>query len=198
MIFAFMETQTEKEQQRFFMETVEPLNHTKIKRLGVKIREMTIDDLADVFHLGEQLFLAQKAPNTYRTWDEYEVTDLYYSDTEYCLVAEYDARIVGFALGTTITKPRSAWKYGYLLWLGVSPEFQRTGIAERLFQRFKSLMLQEGVRILVVDMDAENFKAQNFFEDQGFGNPQEHVYLTMNLDHERQRLNLKKKNGNGV
>jgi len=176
------------------METVEPLNQHKAKRMVAKIREMTIDDLADVFHLGEQLFLANKAPNTYRTWDEYEVTDLFYSDTEYCLVAEYDNRIIGFALGTIIAKARSAWKYGYLLWLGVAPGFQRTGIAERLFQRFKSLMLQEGVRILVVDMDADNTKALGFFEEQGFGNPQEHIYLTMNLDHERQRLK-KKTNG---
>lgn len=160
----------------------------KTKKQAVKIREMTIDDLGDVFHLGEQLFVARKAPNTYRAWDEYEVADLFYSDTEYCLVAEHEGEIIGFALGTTINKNRSAWKYGYLLWLGVLPEYQRAGIAERLFYRFKSIMLHDGVRILVVDTEADNDPAIGFFKHQGFGNPQEHVYLTMNLDQERQRM----------
>ncbi|MFO8112255.1 MAG: N-acetyltransferase, partial [Desulfosalsimonadaceae bacterium] len=91
------------------MEPVESLTHQKAKKSTVKVREMTIDDLADVFHMGEKLFLAENAPNTYRAWDEYEVTDLFYSDTEFCLVAEYEDRVVGFALGTTISKSRSAW-----------------------------------------------------------------------------------------
>jgi ribosomal protein S18 acetylase RimI-like enzyme len=166
----------------------------KTRRQSVKIREMTIDDLAQVFHLGEQLFSARHSPNTYRTWDEYEVTELFYSDTEFCLVAEDGGRVVGFALGTTINKARSAWKYGYLLWLGVAPAYQRTGIAERLFQRFKYLMLQEDVRILVVDTEADNQAALTFFRAEGFGSPQEHIYLSMNLDSERQRL---KKRANG-
>jgi ribosomal protein S18 acetylase RimI-like enzyme len=175
------------------MEPVESLNNHKTKKSTVKIREMTIDDLADVFHMGEKLFLAEKAPNTYRTWDEYEVTDLFYSDTEFCLVAEYEDRIIGFALGTTITKSRSAWKYGYLLWLGVLPGFQRKGVADKLFHRFKTLMLQENVRILVVDTDSDNLQALCFFRDQGFGSPQEHIYLSMNLDQERNKMNLRKK-----
>lgn len=154
---------------------------------------MTIDDLALVFHMGEKLFRAEHAPNTYRAWDEYEVTDLFYSDTEFCLVAEYEEQTIGFALGTTISKPRSAWKYGYLTWLGVLPEFQRKGVADKLFQRFKSLMLQANVRILVVDTEADNAKALNFFAEQGFGHPQEHIYLSMNLDQERQRMSRKKK-----
>jgi len=175
------------------MEPAESLNHRKARKALVKVREMTIDDLADVFHMGEKLFLADKAPNTYRAWDEYEVADLFYSDTEYCLVAEFEDEIIGFALGTTVSKSRSAWKYGYLLWLGVLPGFQRKGVAEKLFQRFKNLMLQANVRILVVDTEADNIHALSFFREQGFGNPQEHIYLSMNLDQERQRMNLRKK-----
>ena len=167
----------------------------KSRRLSIRIREMTIDDIADVFHLGEALFEPEKVPNMYRTWDEYEVIDLFYGDTEFCLVAEQDDQIVGFALGTTISKSRSAWKYGYLIWLGVTPEFQRMGIAERLFQRFKSLMLKEGVRILVVDTEIENKAAIHFFKRQGFTNPTEHMYLSLNLDYDRHR---KKWRENGV
>ncbi len=126
------------------MEPVESLNHQKAKKSTVKVREMTIDDLADVFHMGEKLFLAEKAPNTYRAWDEYEVADLFYSDTEFCLVAEYEDQVVGFALGTIISKSRSAWKYGYLLWLGVIPEFQKKGKWSKASKRPMKIYLSTG------------------------------------------------------
>jgi len=64
-------------------------------------------------------------------------------------------------------------------------------IAERLFQRFKSLMLVGNVRIVVVATEADNQSAINFFSQEGFGNPREHIYLTMNLDSERQRFRKK-------
>ena len=38
------------------------------KKPEISIREMTIDDLAEVFHLGERVFTASQVPNLYRTW----------------------------------------------------------------------------------------------------------------------------------
>jgi ribosomal protein S18 acetylase RimI-like enzyme len=101
---------------------------------------------------------------------------------------------VGFALGTTITKSHSAWKYGHLVWLGVAPEFQRLGVAQKLFNRFKDIMLKSHVRMLLVDTEAENLPALHLFRKLGFGNPQQHIYLTMNLAAESQ-LFKKKLNG---
>ncbi len=166
----------------------------KGKQPNIKIREMEIDDLPAVFHLGEHLFSAEKVPNLYRTWDEFEVVELFNGDSEFCLVAEVEEEIVGFALGTTVTKSHSAWKYGYLVWLGIKPSFQRMGLAEKLFRRFKDLMLKEGVRMLLVDTEAENLPALYFFRKLGFGNPQQHIYLAMNLASEQQSLR-KKQNG---
>lgn len=154
----------------------------KKKRVNVVIRPMAIDDLAAVFHLGEKLFTASEVPNLYRTWDDYEVIDLFHSDSEFCLVAEVDDRLVGFALGTTLTKSRSAWKYGHLFWLGIDPEYHGLGIASRLFHRFRDLMIAEGVRILLVDTEADNLPALHFFRKMGFGSLQEHIYLSLNLD----------------
>lgn len=161
------------------------------KRLNIRIREMEIDDLSEVFHLGEDLFKAEKVPNMYRTWDPYEVVGLYHSDTEFCLVAELGDDIIGFALGTTIDKSHSAWKYGYLIWLGIKPEFQRKGVAEKLFRRFKDLMLKNNVRMLLVDTQAENAPALRFFRKLGFGHPKEHIYLTMNVTAEQKALKKK-------
>lgn len=165
---------------------------SKKKKINITVREMDIDDVAHVFHLGEDLFTAQKVPNLYRTWDEYEVLAIFQGDSEFCLVAETDeGEIVGFTLGTTISKSHSAWKYGHLLWLGVSRTCQKQGVAEKLFNHFLELMIESGVRLLLVDTEADNHKAIKFFEKMGFKNPQEHVYFTLNLDHQRKILKEK-------
>jgi hypothetical protein len=37
---------------------------------GFEVREMGIDDLAPVYHLGERLFTSDLYPSLYRTWEE--------------------------------------------------------------------------------------------------------------------------------
>ncbi len=152
----------------------------------ILIRTATIDDLAPIFHLGEKVFTSQEFSNLYRTWDEYEVTHLFNSESEYVLVAEADGRVVGFAMGTIIEKARSAWNYGHLLWLGVDPDFARMQIASQLFDRFREIMESTGIRMLMVDTQADNRPAVKFFQRKGFENPTEHVYLTLNLNKENQ------------
>ncbi|MBE0599465.1 MAG: GNAT family N-acetyltransferase [Desulfuromonadales bacterium] len=147
----------------------------------LRIREMTIDDLSQVFHIGEEIFTSEYSPSLYRTWDEYEITTLFNSDSELCLVAEVGEAIVGFALGTTVEKHHSAWKYGYLVWLGVRKGVQKVKVGERLFREIRRRMQEQGVRIIIIDTDAENAAAIRFFEKMGFGNVQQHVYMTLNL-----------------
>lgn len=152
--------------------------------IEIEVRTATIDDLGDIFHLGERVFTSQDFSNLYRTWDEYEVTHLFNSETEHVLVAETAGRVVGFAMGTMIEKARSAWSYGHLLWLGVDPDCARQGIASQLFDRFRQIMEGEGVRMLMIDTQADNSPAIRFFKRKGFENPTEHVYMTLNLDKE--------------
>lgn len=162
---------------------------------GLRIRPMEIDDLADVFHLGETLFTAAKVPNLYRTWDEYEVVGLFQSDSDYCFVAEINNALVGFTLGTVISKSNSAWKYGHLIWMGVSPEAGRKGVAEKMFRHFREIMVESGVRMLLVDTEADNLPALHFFRKMGFGSPQEHIYLSLNLSSRQAASSDKKGNG---
>ncbi len=157
----------------------------------VTIRQMEVDDIPLVFHLGETLFTARDVPNLHRTWDEYEVVNLFQTDGEYCLVAESDDKFVGFALGTIIEKSHS-WTYGYLLWMGVDPGAQQAGIAHRLFKHFRNLVMEAGARIIMVDTEADNEPALQFFQKMGFNNAQEHVFLTMNVDEDRRKLEERK------
>jgi ribosomal protein S18 acetylase RimI-like enzyme len=121
---------------------------------------------------------------------------LFQSDSDYCFVAEIDDDLAGFALGTVISKANSAWKYGHLIWMGVDPKNSRQGIAERLLKYFRDTMLEEGVRMLIVDTEADNLPALHFFRKMGFSNPQQHIYLSMNLS-ARQAAAPDRKSSNG-
>lgn len=143
---------------------------------------MQLRDLSEVFDLGQQLFTAEKWPTLYRSWDDHELMALFNSNGETCLVAEAGDRIVGFALGRIMEKPRNAWRYGWLLWLGVLPEFHRARVATRLLRRLTELFVVHEARIMLVDTDEQNRNALSFFKRQGFGQAVRHVYLSQNLD----------------
>ena len=147
----------------------------------VTIRPMRIEHLAPVFQLGERLFTLSDSPSLYRTWDEYDVIDLYRNDPGSCLVAEQEGRVVGFVLATVIDKRNSPRKYGYLVWFGVAEALQGRGIGRRLFAAFRRIMEEDGVRMLLVDTEAGNVEALRFFESRGFSSPQDHVYLSLKL-----------------
>lgn len=150
---------------------------------GFEVRPMEIGDLAAVFHLGERLFTADKWPALYRTWDEFEVVTFYASDTDTCFVAEKDGAVVGFALGNIIEKEKSAWTYGYCVWLGVDPECGRKGVGSALFEALRDKFIDMGARMILVDTDAKNEHAIRFFKKTGFDHENAHVYLSMNLTH---------------
>jgi ribosomal protein S18 acetylase RimI-like enzyme len=146
-----------------------------------RIREMSIDDFPEVFHIGEEVFTADYSQSLYRTWDEYEITTLFNSDNELCLVAEAGERILGFALGTTVEKHNSPWKYGYLVWLGVRTGIQQGGVGSGLFKEIKRRMKDQGVRMIIIDTSADNLPAIHFFQKHGFADTQQHVYMSLNL-----------------
>jgi ribosomal protein S18 acetylase RimI-like enzyme len=146
---------------------------------SIYVRELGIDDIAPVYHLGEELFTSDLYPYLYRTWDEWEVIGLYNTDPEYCLVAEIEGQLAGFVLGTIITK--ASWTYGYILWLGVNPNCQRRGVADRLVDTLVERMIEDGARFMLVDTDPANNPAVKFFTRKGFGNIRQHIFLSMNL-----------------
>jgi len=158
----------------------------------VRIRDMTIDDFSEVFHIGEELFTAEYSISLYRTWDEYEITTLFNSDNELCLVAEAGDKILGFVLGTTVKKHNSPWKYGYLVWLGVRKDIQQGGVGSGLFKEITYRMKEQGVRMMIIDTSADNQPAISFFQKQGFDNVQEHIYMSLNLTRKGKKKAVKK------
>ena len=152
------------------------------KKSEIIIRQMEIDDISAVYHLGEKLFTSDEFPILYRTWDAYEVTDYFSSDPDYCLVAEFDGKIAGFILANTIEKEGTAWKkYGYLAWIGVDEAYQRSNLGHRLYRKLEEKLLEEGVRMVIADTDADNKGAIAFFKTLGFTDRAKHVWLAKTL-----------------
>ncbi|HLX96968.1 MAG TPA: GNAT family N-acetyltransferase [Verrucomicrobiae bacterium] len=160
---------------------------------NIELRQMQLNDLPGVFRLGQRLFTAEDLPTLYRSWDDHEILELFRSDEETCLVAEDDGKIVGFALGCMMDKPRSAWRYGWLEWLGVAPGYKRHGIARRLLNQLTQLFIDREARIMLVDTDEGNADALAFLRQTGFGQETRHVYLSRNLDEHPK--SLERRNG---
>jgi ribosomal protein S18 acetylase RimI-like enzyme len=148
---------------------------------NIEVREMELEDLPAVYALGEAVFTADKWPSLYRTWDEYEPVGLFHSDGEFCLVAESDNKLAGFALGSLIDKRNSSWSYGYLTWLAVDPELKRGGIASKLISAITDAFIRAGARMMIVDTDARNKPAIKLFRKHNFLHEDLHVYLSKNL-----------------
>jgi len=152
------------------------------KRIDVTIRPMDIDDLSAVYRLGETLFTSEEYPILYRTWDPFEVTGMFTSDPEYCLVAEANGQVAGFVLATTVVKEGTAWKrYGYLNWIGVAEGFQRANLGQRLYRRLEEAFREDGVRMVIADTVVENERAIGFFRRLGFSVSGGHVWLAKTL-----------------
>ncbi|UCC16869.1 MAG: GNAT family N-acetyltransferase [Dehalococcoidales bacterium] len=150
------------------------------------IRQMDIDDISSVYHLGEELFTSDKLPILYRTWDPNEVTGYFGSDPEYCLVAEKKGEILGFIIATTIMKEGTAWnKYGYLSWIGVVKAYQRTNLGQRLYNRIEDRMMEDGVRMIMCDTEANNSGAISFFRAIGFTERRKHIWMAKTLKRQK-------------
>ena len=167
----------------------------RISRPEITVREMELDDLAPVYHLGERLFTCDLYPFLYRTWDEWEVVGHYNTDPEFSLVAEVDGALAGFIIGTLISK--ASWTYGYIVWLGVDRAFQSTGVAHKLYDKLVERMVEAGARYLIADTDPSNAAALKFFIKKGFKDEREHVVLSLNLSRTDRYRAILEKHGNG-
>ncbi|HMA80078.1 MAG TPA: GNAT family N-acetyltransferase [Candidatus Binatia bacterium] len=152
----------------------------------IVIREIGVDDIRAVYRLRRRLFKSQEASTFYRTWDAYEVTKKFNQDPRLTLVAETRrGTIVGFALGTTYEDEAGGWKYGYILWMGVSPRHQGSGLGSQLYHEMEHRMHEEGVRMAFVDTARSNTGAIRFFKRMGYGKPEAEVWMSKILQRTR-------------
>jgi ribosomal protein S18 acetylase RimI-like enzyme len=57
------------------------------RRSEIEVRQMTLEDLPEVWRLSEKIFTPSQLQFTYRTWNVNELLSLFQGDPELCLVA---------------------------------------------------------------------------------------------------------------
>ena len=158
----------------------------RIKRIKsrIEIRQMTLEDLSEVWHLGEKIFTPSSLQFTYRTWNVDELMSFFSNEPELCLVAEdvKSKRIVGFALGTILKRPYSPWTYGYFVWAGTQKMKQRRGVGRRLYKELEKRFKDKGVRIVIVDVESNNPAGMQFIKRLGFKEVQTYIWYSKNLE----------------
>lgn len=156
----------------------------KKKTLRIEIRQMTLDDLSEVWKIGEKVFSPSRLPFTYRTWNVDELLSIFNDAPELCLVAEdlKSEKIVGFALGVILARPQSSWKYGYFNWVGVLRISQKSGVGKRLYNELERRFKQKGARIAIVDVESNNPTGIRFVKGLNFKPAESYIWFSKNIE----------------
>ncbi|MEM3051365.1 MAG: N-acetyltransferase [Candidatus Bathyarchaeia archaeon] len=154
------------------------------KKAAIEIRQMALEDLSKVWHLGEKIFTPSYLPFTYRTWNVDELLSLFNNAPDLCLVAEEakTRKIVGFALGVILKRPQSPWKYGYFNWVGVQKIRQKMGVGKKLYNELEKRFKQKGARIAIVDIESGNAAGMRFVKKLGFKQAESYVWFSKNIE----------------
>jgi ribosomal protein S18 acetylase RimI-like enzyme len=157
---------------------------TKEKKSRFEIRQMTLEDLPEVWHLGEKIFTPSSLQFTYRTWNIDELLSLFSGDPELCLVAQNaeSKKIIGFVIGAILKRPYSPWTYGYFVWAGVRKMKRKHGVGKRLYKELEKRFKAKGARIAIVDVESNNPVGIRFIKKLGFKEAQTYIWFSKNLE----------------
>ncbi|MGB9671703.1 MAG: GNAT family N-acetyltransferase [Candidatus Bathyarchaeales archaeon] len=160
------------------------VKRSKRRKPRIEIRQMGLEDLSEVWCLGEKIFTPSKLQFTYRTWNIDELLSLFYSDPELCLVAQdvNSKKIAGFVIGTILKRPYSPWTYGYFIWAGVHKMKQKSGVGRRLYRELEKRFKDKGARIVIADVESNNVAGIRFIKKLGFKEAQTYVWYSKSLE----------------
>ncbi|MEM3760729.1 MAG: N-acetyltransferase [Candidatus Bathyarchaeia archaeon] len=164
--------------------TKQSAKRAKNRKSHLEIRQMTLEDLPQIWHLGEKIFTPSSLQFAYRTWNIDELLSLFSGDPELCLVAEdtESKKIVGFAIGTILKRPYSPWTYGYFTWIGVRKIRRKRGVGRRLYRELEKRFKDKGARIAIVDVESNNPAGIHFIKRLGFKEAQTYIWFSKNLE----------------
>jgi ribosomal protein S18 acetylase RimI-like enzyme len=154
------------------------------RKMDFEVRQMTLEDLPEVWRLSEKIFTPYSLQFTYRTWNVNELLSRFQDDPELCIVAENKTtgKIIGFIIGSILKRPLSPWTYGYLAWIGVRKSLQRRGVGEKLYRELEGRFRNKGARIAIVDVEGSNNAGIRFVEKLGFKQGQMYIWYSKNLE----------------
>lgn len=132
---------------------------------SIKIRNMTVEDLPTVFKIGVNEFDMTKIYHQH--WNLTELSTHLEKEKDFCIVAELDGHVVGFALGQ---ERYSIWEkdLGYLEWIAVAKEYQNKGIGNALCDEMIKRFNKLGVKRILADVKTEEIISRHLLEKFSF------------------------------
>ena len=130
----------------------------------IKVRKLKFDDLNAIVEIDHKI-LGTKRPKYWH--QKFEETGG--EEPSKSLVAELDGRIEGFIIGTV-----SGWEFGvpntigWIDTIGVSPEYQKAGIATFLFKSIVEEFKKDGIENIYALVKWEDWDLMCFFKAVGF------------------------------
>jgi ribosomal protein S18 acetylase RimI-like enzyme len=133
------------------------------------VKQMTIDDIPQVYELGVQSFLSNNSEPSfvYNYWTLVAVAQIMQESPEYAFVVKSRGKVVGFVLGHP-NYEGIIEEIGYLEWIAVAPEARGKGLAKRLIKRILDTYKANGITKIVTDIKAVNQASIHLFQQFGF------------------------------
>jgi len=126
----------------------------------VIVRKMEIEDLPYVWKLGVTEFDMTKLYHQY--WTLPELVHAMVNDADFCIVAEEQGKIVGFAIGH---RKFSAWRedLSIIEWCAVEKKHQKKGIGTKLCRGLIEKFRKAGASGVIADIKADNEASAKLF-----------------------------------
>jgi ribosomal-protein-alanine N-acetyltransferase len=123
--------------------------------MEVTLRKMTLDDLGEILELENELF---SPPWSYNSF----VAELE-SDKRSCLVAECQAKIIGYSIGAIF------YDEVHIMSIGVTRSFQKSQVATKLMIEMINFAKSNLIDSIVLEVRASNKPAIGLYTKFGFG-----------------------------
>ena len=130
----------------------------------IMIRKLKLDDLDAIVEIDYRVFGTKRPPY----WHQ-KIEEMGEGRPAKSLVAEIDGKVQGFIMGAV-----SGWEFGmpntigWLDTIGVNPDYQKQGIATRLFKAIIDEFKKEGVENIYTLVKWEDWDLMCFFKAMGF------------------------------
>ncbi|PKL85934.1 MAG: GNAT family N-acetyltransferase [Ignavibacteriae bacterium HGW-Ignavibacteriae-1] len=148
-----------------------------MKNSKISIRHSKLSDLAEIQRMFVDTISAickvDYSPEQIKVWtSSIENTQRWIDklSSQYFLIAELDNKIVGFA---------SLGNNDYLDFLYVHKDYQRQGIADRLYNDIEAEAIRKESKVLTSDV---SITAKAFFEKKGFRTIQKQTKIIKNIE----------------
>ncbi len=139
----------------------------KKKVQKIQIRQMTIDDIPEVYKLGKSAFIDEKGTNrsyVYGYWSLSQIAKIAEEYLDLAYVAVDQGKIIGLILGHPSYEHIT--EVGYLEWLAVDKNYRRKGIAQDLIKKNMPAFKKRGLKRLVTDVKGKNLESSSLFKDK--------------------------------